>query len=95
MGRTIDKTGIESYAMARFPIIMMDQIVEDGRMVRADGAEAGDEGEGMDHTVPRIQDGKGAGLVADQIMKDIHLNEANGTVSLIQGGDVRCMIIAR
>lgn len=95
MGCTIDKIGIESYVMAQLPIIMMDQIVEDGRMVRADGAEVGDEGEGMDHTVPRIQVGKGIGLVADRTMKDIHLNEANGTVSLILGGDVRCMIIAR
>lgn len=93
MGRTIDKIGIESYVMAQFPI-MMDQIVEDGRMVRVDGAEAGDEGEGMDHTVLRIQDGKGVGLVADQTTKDIHLNEANGTVSPILGGDVRCVIIA-
>lgn len=95
MGHTIDKIGIEIYVMAQFPIIMMGQIVEDGRMVRADGAEAGDEGEGMGHTVPRIQGGKGVGLVADQTMKDIHLSEANGTVSLILGGDVRCMIIAR
>jgi hypothetical protein len=93
MGRTIDKIGIEGYAMAQFPI-MMDQIVEDGRMVRVDGAEAGAEGEGMDHTVLRIQDGKGVGLVADQTTKDTHLNEANGTVSLILGGDSRCVIIA-
>jgi len=78
--------------MAQFP--MIDQIVEDGRMVRVDGAEAGDEGEGMHHTVLRIQDGKGVGLVADQTMKNIRLNEANGTVSLILGGDVRCVIIA-
>lgn len=88
MGRTIDKIGTESYVMAQFPI-MMDQIVEDGRMVRVDEGEAGDEGEVMHHIV-RIQGGKGVGLVADQIMKDTLLNEANGTVSLILGGDMMC-----
>lgn len=93
MGRTIDKIGIEGYVMAQSPI-MMDQIVEDGRMVRVDEAEAEDVGEGMDHTVLRIQDGTGVGLAADQTMKDIHLNEANGTVSLILGGDMYCVITA-
>lgn len=85
MGRTIGKIGIESYVMAQFPI-MMDPIVEDGQMSRVDGAEAGDEGEVMHHIV-RTQGGKGVGLVADQTMKD-YLNEANGTVSLIPGGDM-------
>lgn len=92
MGRTIDKIGIESHVMVPF-FIMMDQIVEDGRMVRVDGVEAEDEGEGMHHIVLRIQDGKGVGLVADRTMKDIYLN-VNGMVSPILGGDVRCVIIA-
>lgn len=93
MGRTTDKIGIESYVMVLF-LIMMDQIVEDGRMVRVGGVEVGDEGEGMHHTVLRIQDGKGVGLVADRTLKDIYLNEVNGMLSLILGGDVRCVIIA-
>jgi hypothetical protein len=86
MDHTIVKIGIESYV--QLPITM-DQIVEDGRMVRVDEVEAGDEGEGMHHIV-RIQDGKGVGLVADQTTRDIYLNEANGTVNLILGGDMMC-----
>lgn len=89
MCHTIVKIEIESSVMAQVPITR-DQSVEDGRMVRVDGAgvEAEGEGGGMRQSIPRIQDGRGIGLAADhQNMRVIRLSEVDGIVRPIPGGD--------